>query len=347
MRKSLVAARRSSCRPARVSLILHDESRLARVDGGGSVASSGGTRAVVVAMFANLGIALTKLLAWLLTGASSLLAEAVHSVADTSNQALLLIGGRRAAREPTPEHPFGYGRVRYLYAFIVAIILFTLGGLFALWEAWQKYTEIREGHPNELLESQWWWVPIVVLLAAMAMEGTAMRTAIQESNKVRGRKNWVQFIRRAKSPELPVILLEDSGALLGLTFALAGVGLSLLTGNAYWDVAGTAAIGVLLVIIAVVLAIEMSSLLVGEGAPAETISSILEAINNSDNIERVIYLRTLYTGPEEILVAAKISVPRADTGDEIARAIDGAEERIRAAVPEATHIYLEPDIYRT
>lgn len=311
------------------------------------MAPSGSTRAVVVAMLANLGIAVTKFMAWLLTGASSLLAEAVHSVADTSNQALLLIGGRRAAREPSPAHPFGYGRVRYLYAFVVAIILFTLGGLFALYEAWHKYTEIREGHPNELLESQWWWVPIVVLVAAIGMESTAMRTAIKESNKVRGRNNWVQFIRRAKSPELPVILLEDSGALLGLTFALIGVGLALLTGNAYWDVAGTTAIGVLLVIIAVILVIEMSSLLVGEGASKDVVDKIAAALTADGQIDRIIHLRTLYLGPENLLVAAKIAITAAQPGDQIAAAIDGAEARVRAAVPEAQTIYLEPDLDRS
>ncbi|HEU4542263.1 MAG TPA: cation diffusion facilitator family transporter [Jiangellaceae bacterium] len=311
------------------------------------MAPSGSTRAVVVAMLANLGIAFTKFVAWLLTGASSLLAEAVHSVADTSNQALLLIGGRRAAREPTSEHPFGYGRVRYLYAFVVAIILFTLGGLFALYEAWHKFTEIREGHPNELLESQWWWVPIVVLVAAIGMESTAMRTAIKESNKVRGRKNWIQFIRRAKSPELPVILLEDSGALLGLTFALIGVGLALLTGNAYWDVAGTAAIGVLLVIIAIVLVIEMSSLLVGEGASKDVVEKITAALTADGHIDRVIHLRTLYLGPEQLLVAAKIAITAAQPGDQIAAAIDAAETRVRVAVPEAQTIYLEPDLDRS
>jgi len=311
------------------------------------VAPSGSTRAVVVALLANLGIAITKFLAWLLTGASSLLAEAVHSVADTSNQALLLIGGRRATREPTPTHPFGYGRVRYLFAFIVAIILFTLGGLFALYEAWHKYNEIREGHPNELLESQWWWVPIVVLSAAMIMESYALRTAVKESNKVRGRANWIQFIRRAKSPELPVILLEDTGALLGLTFALIGVGLSLITGNAYWDVAGTAAIGVLLVIIAVVLVIEMSSLLVGEGASKEIVDKIAHALTADGQIDGIIHLRTLYLGPENLLVAAKIAITAAQPGDQIAAAIDGAEARVRAAVPEAQTIYLEPDLDRS
>ena len=311
------------------------------------MAPSGSTRAVVVALLANLGIAITKFLAWLLTGASSLLAEAVHSVADTSNQALLLIGGRRAAREPTATHPFGYGRVRYLFAFIVAIVLFTLGGLFALYEAWHKYNEIREGHPNELLESQWWWVPIVVLVAAMIMEASALRTAVKESNKVRGRATWIQFVRRAKSPELPVILLEDTGALLGLTFALIGVGLSLITGNAYWDVAGTAAIGVLLVIIAVVLVIEMSSLLVGEGASKEIVDKIEHALISDGQIEGIIHLRTLYLGPENLLVAAKIAITAAQPGDQIAAAIDGAEARVRAAVPEAQTIYLEPDLDRS
>jgi cation diffusion facilitator family transporter len=310
------------------------------------MAGEGTTKAVVAAMLANAALAVTKFGAWLLTGASSLLAEAIHSVADTSNQVLLLIGGRHAERKATPEHPFGYGRVRYVYAFVVSIVLFSIGGLFALREAWHKFQEIREGHPNELLESNWWWVPIAVLGAAMIFESVALRTAVIESNKIRGRKSWVQFIRRAKAPELPVILLEDTGALLGLVFALTGVGLTLITGNANWDAAGTAAIGLLLCAIAVILVIEMSSLLIGEGASEEKVSAIIEALNDSDNIERVIHLRTLYTGPEELLVAAKISVPVADTGEAIADAVNDAEERIRTALPEATHIYLEPDIYR-
>lgn len=310
------------------------------------MASEGSTRAVVVALFANIGIAITKFVAWGLTGASSMLAEAIHSVADSSNQLLLLIGGRQGRRKATPQHPFGYGRVRYVYAFVVAIILFTLGGLFALYEAYHKWHELQAGHPNELLDSQWWWVPIIVLLVAMAMEATALRTAVIESNKVRGKVGWIQFVRRAKQPELPVILLEDTGALLGLVFALIGVGMSLLTGNAYWDAAGTAAIGVLLVIIAIILVIEMSSLLVGEGASREDTEAIADALMAGDGIEGVIYLRTLYTGPDAILVAAKISIPGMSSGAAIAQAIDDAETRIRAAVPKVEHIYLEPDIYR-
>jgi cation diffusion facilitator family transporter len=311
------------------------------------VATEGGTKAVIAALLANAGLAVTKFIAWLLTGASSMLAESIHSVADSGNQVLLLLGGKKARQQATPEHPFGFGRVRYVYAFIVSIVLFTLGGLFALYEAYHKFEEVREGHPNELLESQWWWVPIVVLSAGIVMEGFSLRTAVRESNKIRAGKSWPQFVRRAKSPELPVILLEDIGALCGLGFALIGVGLALLTENAYWDVAGTASIGVLLVIIAIILAIEMSSLLIGEGATEEKVTAISTAISGTDNIERIIYMRTLYIGPEELLVAAKVAVSRADTGDEIAAAIDGAEEAIRAAVPEAQHIYLEPDIYRT
>src|SRR5919106_707763 len=300
-----------------------------------------GTRAVVAALLANTGIAITKFIAWLLTGASSMLAESVHSVADAGNQVLLLLGGQRATRKATPAHPFGYGRVRYVYAFIVSIVLFSVGGLFALYEAWHKYQEVREGHPNELLESEWWWVPIAVLLAAIVMEALSFRTAIKESNTIRGGHSWVQFVRRAKAPELPVILLEDLGALIGLMFALIGVGMALITDNAYWDVAGTAAIGILLAI----LAIEMSSLLIGEGASDETVQAIETALS-SDSGGRLIHLRTLYVGPEELLVAAKIGVDASQSGDEIARAIDAAEKRIRAVAPQATSIYLEPDIYR-
>jgi cation diffusion facilitator family transporter len=289
-------------------------------------------------MLANLGIALTKFLAFLLTSSSSMLAESVHSVADTSNQALLLLGGKRAERAATPAHPFGYGRERYVYAFIVAIVLFSVGGLFALYEAWQKW---NEPHPID----SWQWVPIVVLLAAMAMEGFALRTAVIESNRVRGGRSWVAFVRRSKSPELPVILLEDTGALLGLVFALVGVSMTLLTDEGRWDAAGTAMIGLLLVIIAVILAIEMKSLLIGESAGRENLRAIESALPGN-GVESIIHLRTLHLGPEELLVAAKVVVPATATGEEVADAIDAAERRVRAAVPIARVIYLEPDLHR-
>jgi cation diffusion facilitator family transporter len=305
-----------------------------------------GTKAVVAALCANLGIAVTKFVAWAITGASSMLAEAIHSVADSGNQLLLLIGARRSRREATPEHPFGFGRERYIYAFIVAIVLFSVGGLFALYEAYHKYEEVHAGHPNELLESDWWWVPLVVLGAAIVMESLSFRTAIRESNKVRADATWPQFVRAAKAPELPVVLLEDLAALLGLVFAFVGISLALLTDNAYWDVAGTVAIGLLLVCVAVSLAIETKSLLLGESASPRAIRAIRTAIEETPGIERIIHLKTLHLGPDELLVAAKIAVEHDESADTVASRIDAAEAAIRAAEPMAELIYLEPDIYR-
>lgn len=303
------------------------------------MSTEGSTKAVVTALGANLGIAVTKFVAYVLTGSSSMLAESIHSVADSSNQALLLLGGKRAKRGATPEHPFGYGRERYIYAFIVAIVLFSVGGLFALYEGWHK---ISDPHPI----TEWQWVPIVVLLVAIVLESIALRTAVKESNAVRGKANWVQFIRRSKSPELPVILLEDTGALLGLVFALAGVSLTLITGNGVWDGLGTGAIGVLLVVIAVVLALEVKSLLIGESATSEHVRLIERAIVAGDDVDHVIHMRTMHLGPEELLVAAKIAIDLEDDAREVAAAINGAEARIRAAVPIARLVYIEPDVLR-
>ncbi|GHG57494.1 transporter [Flavimobilis marinus] len=300
------------------------------------MASSGGTKAIVAALVANLGIAVTKFVAYLLTHSSSMLAESVHSLADSGNQALLLVGGRRARREATPEHPFGYGRSRYIYAFIVSIVLFTLGGLFALYEAYHKW---QDPHGIE----SWHWVPIVVLVAAIGMETFSFRTAIVESNHVRGSRSWKEFVRTEKSPELPVVLLEDLGALVGLILALVGVSLTLLTGNGLWDAAGTAAIGVLLVVIAIILAIEIQSLLIGEAALPEHVAAVQQAIVG-DGVASLIHLRTMHLGPDEILVAAKIELDAATSAADVAAAVNGAEERIRAAVPVRTTIYLEPDL---
>ncbi|MGZ4744751.1 MAG: cation diffusion facilitator family transporter [Oryzihumus sp.] len=309
------------------------------------MATEGGTRAVVAALLANTGIAVMKFLAFLLTGASSMLAEAIHSVADSGNQGLLLLGGNRSRREATPEHPFGYGRERYVYSFLVAVVLFSVGGLFALYEAYHKWHEVHAGHPDELLTSRWWWVPIVVLLGAIAMEGYSFRTAIGESDKIRGDVSWPQFIRRAKSPELPVILLEDFAALIGLVLALLGVGLSKLTGNGYFDVAGTAGIGLLLVTVAIVLAIETKSLLLGEAAHPAAQRRIREALEATAGVEGVIHMRTLHLGPEELLVGVKVAVARDASAASVASAIDAAERAMRAAEPTARVIYVEPDIY--
>jgi len=311
------------------------------------VSTEGGTKAVVAALAANLAIAVTKFGAWALTGASSMLAEAIHSVADSGNQVLLLVGGKRAKRAASPDHPFGFGRERYIFAFMVAIVLFSIGGVFALYEAYHKYHEIAEGHGNELLESRWWWVPLAVLSAAIVAESLSFRTAIIEANKAKGKQSLRRFIKSAKAPELPVILLEDFAALLGLIFALLGVGLTLLTHNGMFDVIGTALIGLLLVAVAVTLAFETKSLLLGEAASLESVHRIEAALAGTGGVCGVIHMKTLHLGPEEILVAAKISVESGTTASDVARTIDEAERSIRTAEPMVTALYLEPDIFRT
>ncbi|MFJ6001870.1 cation diffusion facilitator family transporter [Arthrobacter sp. NPDC092385] len=302
------------------------------------MSASGGNKAIIAALAANLTIAALKFVAFALTRSSSMLAEGIHSVADSGNQVLLLVGGKRARRQASPEHPFGYGRERYIYAFIVSIVLFSVGGLFALYEAYHKY---QDPHP---IEGSFWWVPLAVLIGAIIAESFSFRTAIRESNHTRGTMSWVRFVRTAKSPELPVILLEDLGALVGLLFALIGVSMTLLTDNGLWDAAGTAMIGLLLVAIAAILAVETKSLLLGESASAADVARI-EAAIAGDGSTRIIHLKTLHLGPDELLVAAKITVASQDSGTQIAADINSAEQRIRAAVPIATAIYLEPDLY--
>ena len=305
------------------------------------MSAHGGGKAILAAFLANMGIALAKLIGWLLSGSASMLAEAVHSIADSSNQVLLFIGGKRAGRHADRAHPFGYGRERYVYAFVVGIILFSVGGLFSVYEGVEKLT-----HPHELSDD-WWWLPIVILLVAIALESYSLRTAIREANQVRSKgQSWWRFIRRSRSPELPVLLLEDTAALIGLVLALAGVSASVITGDPIFDALGTLAIGVLLILVAIVVGVEMKSLLVGEGATAEQLDTIIRAIESGDDVEKLIHLKTLYLGPEELLVAAKIGVPVNKPLGDVARDIDEIEVRIREAVPDARVIYLEPDVYR-
>lgn len=313
-----------------------------------SEAHEGSKRAIVAAAGANLLIAATKFAGWALTGASSMLAEAIHSTADTGNQVLLMLGGRSAARQADEDHPFGYGRARYLSAFVVAIILFTLGGLFALREAWVKTVDTLHGEHDELLSSSWWWVPLVILVAALAAEGTSLRVALRETHEERRRLglSLLAYVRRAKAPELPVVMLEDSAAVLGLVFALAGVGLTILTGNGLFDAIGTACIGVLLVVVAVILGTEMRSLLEGESATPESRAAIRAALEGTDGVDSVIHMKTVHLGPETIMVAAKIAVDPTDSAQRVARVIDAAEVAVRTAEPLVGPLYLEPDIRR-
>lgn len=297
-----------------------------------------GGGAIIAALLANLAIAVAKFVGFVLTGSSSMLAESVHSVADSGNQALLLVGGRRAKREADEQHPFGHGRDRYFYAFVVALVLFSVGGLFSLYEGNHKL------HAPEQIDSA--GIAIAILLFAVLAESFSFRTAIRESRPLKGDDSWWGFVRHAKVPELPVVLLEDFAALLGLLLALSGVSLSVLTGEPRWDAIGTLGIGVLLLAVAVVLAVEMKSLLLGESASKDAVRRIRTALVDGDEITRVIHLKTMHLGPDELLVAAKVAMPKALDLPSIARAIDDAEARVRAAEPQARVMYLEPDLDR-
>ncbi|MDQ1584017.1 MAG: hypothetical protein QOF36_2071 [Microbacteriaceae bacterium] len=301
------------------------------------MSASGGSKAIIAAFAANLGIAATKFIAWGFSGSSSMLAEGVHSLADSGNQLLLLLGGRKAKKQATREHPFGFGRERYVYAFVVSIILFSVGGVFSLYEGVEK---LQHPHPIDVP-----WLPIIVLVIAIGLEGFSLRTAAHESRPLKGDLSWVQFVRRAKAPELPVVLLEDVAALIGLVLALIGVGLSVITGDGVWDAIGTLAIGVLLIVVAIVLGIETKSLLVGEGASDADVAAIEAAILAGDDVERIIHMKTLYLGPDELLVGAKLAVHGEARLADVAAAIDIVEARIRAAVPAARVIYIEPDVW--
>lgn len=306
------------------------------------MSTEGGTRAVVAALLANTGIAVTKFVAAAISGSASMLAEGVHSLADSGNQVLLLIGGRRSKKAADAEHPFGYGRERYVYAFVVAIILFSVGGMFSLYEGWHKIEEFLSGHHTDLNMP---WIPLAVLTVAIVLESLSLRTALAEVNKARGSESLRSFIRHAKQPELPVILLEDMAALIGLVFAFAGVGLSLVTGYVIFDGIGTIAIGVLLVAVAIMLGIETQSLLVGEGANPKDLARIRQAFTDHPKVEAVIHMKTLYLGPDELMVAAKIAVPKSTKATEVAKTINEVELAVREAVPVARVIYIEPDIY--
>ncbi|MFQ5415498.1 MAG: cation diffusion facilitator family transporter [Myxococcota bacterium] len=300
--------------------------------------TEGSRKAIIAALLANLGLAIAKFVTFTVTGASAILAESVHSVADTANQLLLFLGGHRAEHEPTPEHPFGYGRERFFWAFIVALVLFSMGCVFAMYEGFHKLS-----HPEPLVDPVW---AVGVLVVGIVLEGFSLRTAVLESLRVRGDRGWWEFVRHSKSPELPVVLLEDTAALLGLVIALVGIGLAVVTGDSRFDGAATVGIGVLLGVIAVVLAVETKSLLIGESADRATRDAIASIVEDHPDVTRLIHMRTQHLGPDELLVAAKVEFARNLGVVGIAHSIDDVEERIRASVPIARVIYLEPDLHR-
>lgn len=302
------------------------------------MSTEGSKRAIVAAMIANFGIAIAKFVGFIFTMSSSLLAESIHSLADTGNQVLLLIGGKRAVMAPTRLHQFGFGRERYFWSFVVSIILFSLGSMFALYEGVEKVL-----HPHPLDSPAW---AIGILLFSIVLEANSFRTAVTEAKHVKGKSSWNAFIRRSKSPELPVVILEDTGALLGLGFALAAVVTAALTGDGVWDGVGSITIGLLLGVIAVVLAVEMKSLLIGESASPEDEAAIVATITASASVTRVIAVRTQHIGPDEILVAAKVEFDQSLTMASLASVIDSIEGRVRAQVPTATRIFIEPDVLK-
>jgi cation diffusion facilitator family transporter len=300
--------------------------------------AGGSRKAIFAALFANLGLAIAKFVGWGITGAASMLAEGVHSIADSGNQALLLWGSAAANRPPTREHPFGYGRERYFWSFVVALVIFTLGSLFALYEGTHKFL-----HPEPLHDP---WIAISILVFGIFLEGFSFRTAVNEARPLKGTRSWWSYIRHSKSPELPVVLLEDLGALLGLAIALCGVSLAAWTGNARFDAVGSISIGLLLGAIAIVLAIEMKSLLIGEAADPEQEERVRAAIESSDAVHHIIHLRTLHLGPDRLLVATKLDFGELNDFARLAACIDDVEARIREAVDITCMIYVEPDVLR-
>ena len=300
------------------------------------MSTEGGKKAIIAALMANIGIAISKFIAFIFTGSSSMLSEAIHSVADASNQVLLLVGNKRSQKPADEKHPFGYGRRRFVYGFIVAVVLFLIGGLFSLYEGLHKWQD-----PEPLND---WWIAVLVLVVAIGLETVSFRTALREANKSRGKRSLAKFVKDSRQPELPVILLEDAGALLGLVFALVGVGMAVITGDGRWDAVGAMAVGTLLVVIAVFLAMEMATMLVGESALPEEVAAIRAALESAPLVERVIHLRTVHMGPDELLVAAKIAISQSETAAGIAAGINEAERALRAAVPTALYVFIEPDL---
>jgi cation diffusion facilitator family transporter len=302
------------------------------------MSSGESTKAVVAALAANMGIAVAKFFGFIITRSGSMLAEAAHSLADSGNQALLLLGGRRAARAADPDRPFGYSRERYFFAFLVAVILFTAGAGFAAREGIHKLA-----HPHELESPM---VAVVILVVAIGLEIFSLLTAVRAASTARAGRGWWTFIRQSKNAELTTVLLEDTAALIGLVLALGGVGLSMITDDSTWDAVGTLAIAALLAVVAIVLAIETKSLLIGEGASPDELEAIRRSVADTEGLEDIILLRTEHRGADELLVALKVGVPLRSTTGKLARAINEAEDRIRAAVPSARYIFIEPDLRR-
>lgn len=294
----------------------------------------GSKTAIVAAAAANLGVAVAKAVGFALTGSAAMLAEAVHSVADTTNQGLLLLGMRRSKRPPTADHPYGYGREQYIWAAVVSLLLFSVGGLFAIYEGVHKLGE-APGEEGGFL------VAIVILVVAVALEAASLTTAVREALPLRRGRSWAAFFRDAKSPELPVVLLEDTGAMIGLLLALGGVVMAHETGSPKWDGAASIAIGAMLCVIALVLILRVKQLLVGESASETDLAAMVAAAEETTGVRFVGAVRAVHLSGDELLVDLKVRFEPSLTADGVAEVTDEVERRVRAAVPSARLLFVE------
>ena len=291
-------------------------------------------RTIIYALVANLAIAAAKTGAAIATGSSSMLAEAIHSYADAGNQVLLLWGMKQAKRPPTPEYPLGWGKAVFFWSFIVALVLFSLGGLFSVYEGWHKLM-----HPEDL---SYPWVAVGILVFGLAAEAVSMRACLQEVNKVRGRKSVWQWFRTSRQSELVVILGEDFAALLGLALALIAILLAMLTGNAMWDGLGSIWIGIVLIAVAAGIGREIKGLLIGQSAEPETEQRMRELLERQAGVQKVYRLITMQLGTS-VMVAVKARMNDVKAADLIA-SMNRAEAALRAEFPEIQWLFFEPDI---
>ena len=296
--------------------------------------SGDSVRAILFALGANFAIAVAKGVAAFITGSGAMLAETVHSLADCGNQLLLLLGLRQARRPPSPEYPLGYGRAIYFWSFLVAVMLFSVGGMFSVYEGVHKLR-----HPEPL--QQWWWA-VGVLVFAIAAEAVSMRACLQEVEKARGSRTLWQWFRVSRQAELVVIFGEDLAALLGLVFALAAIGLAVATGNPVWDAIGTIGIGLLLIIIAVLVAVEVKAMLIGQSVDPFLQTQIGRFLATRPEIEEVLHLITLQQG-NDALVSIHARMRRVHDGEAMLRDIDQVERALKQAFPVVRWSFFEPE----
>jgi cation diffusion facilitator family transporter len=307
--------------------------------------SSPGTTKTIVVAFATHSIdCALKFGGWWLTGSASLLSSAVHSIASITDQAALLTGSKLSGRKADERHPFGYARERYLFAFLVSLVVFTLGGLFALWQGYKKAMDVAAGHPGKLLTSHWWWVPIVILAGNLISQSFNFRSVRHTLNIKRGNKSWRRFIASAKEPEHPVVLLETIGSLTNNSLALTGIVLSVVTRNSYFDALGSALIGVGLVGISFMMLRKTWSMLIGEPSSRACLVRVRAVLAATDGVLSVRKLRTLHLGPNDLMVVAKIAVDSDKSADDVTSIIDRANAAIRRVEPAVTRLYLEPAV---